>query len=45
MAGTCSVCGQWMDDIESATVPQDKCWDHKNHDDSAPYQSGGDSQR
>jgi len=29
MSGTCSVCGQWLDDIESAAVPQDRCWEHK----------------
>lgn len=29
MAGTCSVCGQWLDDIESSAVPQDRCWEHK----------------
>jgi hypothetical protein len=29
MAGTCENCGQWLDDIESGTVPQHLCWDCK----------------
>jgi hypothetical protein len=35
--GHCSVCGDWLDDIERATAPIDKCWGHKE----TPIPDGG----